>query len=81
MADEPDDLVLRLLREIREDQTDMRHRMGKLERTVTDATELMTQALGMAAFANVRTDRFDDRVAEVEDRMTALETRVRELRR
>ena len=80
MTDEPDDLVLRLLRDIRDEQIATRHKVDKLDREVTDAMELMTQAMGLAAFANVRTDKFDDRVAAVEDPMQALEMRMRELR-
>ena len=80
MTDEPDDLVLRLLRDIRDEQIATQHKVDKLDRKVTDAMELMTQAMGLAAFANVRTDKFDDRVAEVEDPMQALEMRMRELR-
>lgn len=77
-----------MLRDIREEQTRtadrlerLDYRMDKMDRRLEDTTELMTQAMGLAAFSNVRTDGFDDRVAEVEDRMTALENRVRELRR
>ena len=81
MGDKPDDLVLRLLRDIRAEQDAARERGAKRDRKVDDLMELVTQAMGLAAYSNVRTDKFDDRVAEVADRMEALENRVRELRR
>lgn len=64
MAGEPDHLVLRLLRDIREEvggiryeQTETKHRIEKLDR------------------------KLDDGVAIVEDRITALENRMRERER
>jgi hypothetical protein len=54
MAETEDNVVLRLLREIRADTQDTRHRLTKVERKLEELHEGMVQAMGVAALASVR---------------------------
>lgn len=88
MAEE-DNLVLRLLREVRADQAGMRHpleaiqgRMTAMERHMEDVKESVTYALGPSAHANVayettgqRLDRLTETVEALKARVAALEGR------
>ena len=63
MADEPTDLVLRLLRDIRGDMSEVKSvlsdhsmRFDRLERSMNDIQDSVTTALGLSAMANVRHD-------------------------
>ncbi|TPE53876.1 hypothetical protein [Amaricoccus solimangrovi] len=78
MAEE-DDIVLRLLREIRTDQLDQGRRLIKVERRLDEMHEGMTTALGMAAHSNLVAEQFGQRFDEVEDQLNALRRRVSEL--
>ena len=79
MAEEDDNIVLRLLREIRADQLDQGKRLIKVERRLDEMHEGMTTALGMAAHSNLVVEQFGQRFDEVEDQLTALRRRVSEL--
>ena len=70
---EDDNLVLRLLREMRADQASMRHsmeailgRMTAMERHMEDVKESVTYALGLSAHANVAYETTGQRL----DRLT-----------
>ena len=85
MADEPDDLVLRLLREIRsevgevrDDLADMRKDDRARDRRIDEYAELIHQAMGLAAMANIKGENTNERVDFVEDRLTVIEKRLRE---
>jgi hypothetical protein len=72
MAD--DNVILRLLREIRADQQDQSKRLIRVERRLDEVHESMTTALGMAAHSNVVVEQFGQRFDELEDRLAALQT-------
>lgn len=76
MSDEEDNVVLRLLREIRTDTSDLRQRMGRMERHVEDMREQMTTAMGMAGMATVATERHGQDMDEIRDQLEALRRRV-----
>jgi hypothetical protein len=89
MAEDEDNLVLRLLREIRSKLDDhdrsfeiIGSRMTSIERHMEDVKESVSYALGLSAHANVayettgqRLDRLSDRVAALEARIESLEKR------
>jgi ubiquinone biosynthesis protein UbiJ len=87
VADEDDNVVLRLLREIRSEQGAQRAtmetidgRITTIERHMEDVKESVAYALGLSAHANVayettgqRPDRLRDTVARLEARIETLE--------
>ncbi len=92
MVDEADNLVLRLLREMRATQQEMKtvqdehtKRFDRLDRSLDDARESVTTALGLSAMANVRHEgvareietliRSSRRIDDLETRVTRLEQR------
>ena len=79
MTEEDENLVLRLLREIRAGQQDQSLRLIRVERRVDEMHESMTTALGMAAHSNVVVEQMGQRFDEFEDRLVALQRRVSEL--
>jgi hypothetical protein len=79
MTNGDDNVILRLLREIRADQQDQSKRLIRVERRLDEVHESMTTALGMAAHSNVVVEQFGQRFDEFEDRLAALQNRVAEL--
>jgi hypothetical protein len=82
MAEAHENLVLRLLREIREKQDDDSLRLRSVERTLQDVKENVAVAMGVAGDASAAVDRhgqdFDalqEKVALLERRLAALENR------
>jgi ubiquinone biosynthesis protein UbiJ len=87
MSEDDDNLVLRLLREIRGKLDDhdrafegLALRMNAMERHMEDVKESVTYALGLSAHANVvyettgqRLDRLTDQVERLEARLDRLE--------
>lgn len=88
MSEATDNLVLRLLQDIRAklDQHDLafesiQGRMTGMERHIEDMKESVGYALGLSAHANVayettgqRLDRLTDKITGLEQRITTLET-------
>ncbi|CAN5673607.1 hypothetical protein BH23PSE1_BH23PSE1_01790 [soil metagenome] len=77
MAEDDDNLVLRLLRETRSEQSAMRvsltaieSRTSSIERHMEDVKESVTYALGLAAHANAACDSTGQRL----DRQASIET-------
>ena len=82
MAEEQDNLVLRLLREIREKQDDDGLRLRNVERTVEEIKDSVAVAMGVAAYSSTATQRhgqdmdvLQEKVALLERRLLALENR------
>ncbi|WP_333834931.1 hypothetical protein [Rubrimonas sp.] len=87
MTEETENIVLRLLREIRETQRahserfdGIEQRMTTLERKMDDVNESVAMALGFSAHANVayettgqRIDRLTETVADLRARLEKLE--------
>jgi hypothetical protein len=79
MGETEQNLVLRLLREIRSDTEDTRHRMTKVERRLDELHEGMVSAMGLAGLANVATEQHGEGMDEIRDQIEALRRRVAEL--
>ncbi|MEL7215854.1 MAG: hypothetical protein AAGJ96_07995 [Pseudomonadota bacterium] len=78
MADE-DNIVVRLLREIRGDTSDLKTRMTKMERHLSELREHTVTAMGMAAMASQTTEDRGERLDEITDELEALRRRVADL--
>jgi hypothetical protein len=79
MAEDDDNVVLRLLRELRAEQQDQSRRLIRVERRIDEMHESMTTALGMAAHSNLAVEQYGQRFDEVEDQLAALRRRVSDL--
>jgi hypothetical protein len=82
MATEPDNVVLRLLREIRtaqEAQGDMLAAHGgsltRLEKRIEDLYKISTHTLGVAVTAHERYETLEARVEKLSDRLDRLEAK------
>jgi septal ring factor EnvC (AmiA/AmiB activator) len=82
MPDQPEDLTLRLLRDIRAklDEHDKRFdahdkRFDTLEERMDDLRTSMTYGLGLAMHAQVRHDGVAKKIEDIEGRLTRLEER------
>ena len=73
MADEPDNMILRLLREMRSTQLDHGERLKLIERRIDEVHETVYTAAGLAAHANVRHDGVAERLEALEARVERLE--------
>ncbi len=83
MSDATDNLVLRLLQDIRTDLKDQRQlieglngRMTGMERHIEDMKESVGLALGLSAHANVAYETTGQRLDRLTDKITGLETRI-----
>ena len=79
MGETESNLILRLLRDIREDTQDTRRRVTKVERRVDELHEGMVSAMGLAGLASVATEQHGEGMDEIRDEITALKRRVQEL--
>ena len=79
MAETESNLILRLLREIRSDTDDTRHRMTKVERRLDELHEGMVTVFGLAGLANVATEKQGESIDEIRDQVESLRRRVTEL--
>ena len=79
MAETEDNVVLRLLREIRADTQDTRSRLTKVERRLEEFHESMVQAMGVAGLASVATEKHGEDIDKIRDEIAALKRRVQEL--
>jgi hypothetical protein len=82
MAKQPDDLVVRILRDIQgtlADHTrvldDHTERFERLERQATDINEGMVTALGLAGHAHVRQDGLQKEIDDLKRRVKRLESK------
>ena len=83
MADEPDNLVLRLLREIRaiqdvhgSDLGYLKGEVGYLRGRVDDLYKISTHTLGVAVNAHERYEGLEAAVKELKERVQRLEAKV-----
>jgi hypothetical protein len=74
MADEPDNLVLRLLREIRAAQDTQGETLKNMNGRIEDLYKISTHTLGVAANAHVRYEERSAPVQELARRVTQMET-------
>jgi hypothetical protein len=86
MAEDDDNLVLRLLREIRAEQTTQRStmqtiggRITTIERHMEDVKESVSCALGLSAHANVANETTGQRLDRLTEQVAGLRARVEEL--
>jgi hypothetical protein len=75
MAREPDDLVLRLLREIRAKQDVQGATLDKVQKRVEDLYKMSTHTLGVAARAHERYEELEGQVHKLADRVKRLEAK------
>ncbi|MCE7030093.1 hypothetical protein [Jiella avicenniae] len=80
MADEPDNLVLQLLREIRTDVGDVKatlakhgERLDHIDQRLEEVHETLYTVAGAAVHANVRHDTVAERLKTLEERVSRLE--------
>jgi archaellum component FlaC len=83
MAKEPDNLVLKMLREIRtrldkhEERFDrMEKRFDTIDKKLDDMSESLTYSLGLSLHANVRHESVQKQLDAMEQRIRRLEERV-----
>jgi polyhydroxyalkanoate synthesis regulator phasin len=76
MANEPDNVVLKLLRDIRASQDEHSEEFKKVRQQLDDLSESVTYALGLSAHANVRHESVQKKIDELEKRIKNLESRV-----
>ena len=73
MAEEPDNLLLRLMRELRDGQLETNDRLGKIEQRLDDFQETTVTALGLAGHSNIRHDSIAAEIASIKKRLAKLE--------
>jgi hypothetical protein len=80
MAEEPDNLVLKMLREMREILDDHTHRFeahdrhfNELKKMIEDWQETTSTGVGFAAHANIRTQALEKEIADLKHRLDRLE--------
>jgi polyhydroxyalkanoate synthesis regulator phasin len=75
MAKEPDDLVLRLLRDIRAKQDAQGDTLDQVQKRVEDLYKISTHTLGVAVTAHERYETLEARVDKLSERVDRLETK------
>jgi polyhydroxyalkanoate synthesis regulator phasin len=75
MAKEPDDLVLRLLREIRAKQDAQGETLEQVQKRVEDLYTMSTHTLGVAVTSHERYETLEARVDKLSDRVNRLEAK------
>jgi len=73
MAREPNDLVLRILKEIQKTQAQHSREFEQLKIGQKEIRESVVTALGLSAHANVRVDVMDDRIGKIDAMIEELE--------
>lgn len=79
MGETENNVVLRLLREIRAQQLDDGHRLQRVERRMDELHEGMVSAMGIAGLASVATEKHGEGMDEIRDEIMAPKRRVAEL--
>jgi polyhydroxyalkanoate synthesis regulator phasin len=75
MAKEPDDLVLRLLREIRAKQDVQGETLVQVQKRVEDLYKMSSHTLGVAVTAHERYESLEARVDKLADQVKRLEAK------
>ena len=75
MAKEPEDIVLRLLREIRAKQDTQGETLERVQKRVEDLYKMSTHTLGVAARAHERYEALEARMNKLTDRVKRLEAK------
>jgi polyhydroxyalkanoate synthesis regulator phasin len=75
MAKEPDDLVLRLLRDIRAKQDVQGATLDQVQKRVEDLYKISTHTLGVAVTAHERYESLEERVDKLSNRLDRLEAK------
>jgi hypothetical protein len=73
MAKQPEDLVLKILRNIQDTLADHTRRFDGIERRLDELEDGGVAALGLATRANVRHEAVDRRLHELQTRMSRCE--------
>jgi chromosome segregation ATPase len=80
MTEAPDNLVLKMLREMRESLNEVRNkvfehdaRFDELRKAIEDWKETTATGVGFAAHANIRTDTLEKEIADLKRRMDRIE--------
>ena len=80
MAEEPDNLVLKMLREMRQALQDVRNkvyehdgRFEEIKKSIEDWKETTATGVGFAAHANIRNDALEKEIADLKRRMDRIE--------
>ncbi len=76
MADEPDNLVLRLLRDIRSTQDVHGTKLDRIEKQVGDLYKISSHTLGVAVTAHERYETLEATVNDLIERVQRLEAKV-----
>ena len=76
MAHQPDNLVLRLLRDIRATQDTQGTTLDDVKNRVEDLYKISTHTLGVAANAHVRYEELETRVERLTQRIERLEEKL-----
>ena len=75
MAKEPNNLILRLLRDIRATQDTQGATLEEVKSRIEDLYKISTHTLGVAANAHVRYEEFETRVDSLTQRVERLEAK------
>lgn len=76
MVDEPDNLVLRLLRDIRNNQDVHGSKLDRIEKQIGDLYKISSHTLGVAVTAHERYETLEATVRDLTERVERLETKV-----
>jgi hypothetical protein len=76
MPKQPEDLVVRILREIQATLANHTKRFEHLEQRMDDVHEGMVTALGLASHAHVRDDSMRKEINDLKKRMKRLEAKI-----
>ena len=75
MANDPDNIVLKLLREIRASQDEHTEEFKRVRQQLDDLSESVTYALGLSTHANVRHESVQKKIDELEKRTSSTSNR------
>ena len=75
MAKEPDDLILRLLRDIRAKQNVQGATLDQVQKRVEDLYKISTHTLGVAVTAHERYESLEARMDRLSERVDRLEAK------
>jgi polyhydroxyalkanoate synthesis regulator phasin len=76
MSKEPENLVLKILREVREDVRTLKKGNGEIKQRLDEMHETLFTTAGLAMHANVKNDTLSKRVETLEKRIGKLEEKV-----
>jgi outer membrane murein-binding lipoprotein Lpp len=76
MSKEPENLVLKILREVREDVRTLKKDNGEIKQRLDEMHETLFTKTGLAMHANVKNDTLSKRVETLEKRIGKLEEKV-----